>query len=747
MNSKQIIRKILFTAICAATSLTTLAANPKVTVRDVDFSLDTTKLVHPLGLEADYHKMMTDWYANQYLILDKNVDKVPSRELTDAEYIERLNNIQSDPKMEMTFNPIVKSYIKMYVDRRKGLVETMLGRSLYYNQIFDEALLRNNMPLELRNLAIIESALTPTAISKAGAAGLWQFMPSTGKSYGLEISSLVDERLDPYKSSEAAAKLLKKLYETYGDWSLAIAAYNCGPGNVNKALKRAGGSNKNFWDIYRFLPSETRDYVPAFIAATYAMTYYKEHGISPALAKEPIVTDTVWVRRNVKFKQISDVLGIEMEALRALNPQYKKDIIPGTAQKPYALILPNIQTLAYITLEDSITNRDAQKNARKVVASPVSSKTKDPNGEGYVDEMITIYHKVGKYDDVTSISALYGIPEADVVKANGGNKNLERGKELSFNIFNRSFMDGATLKKPAPTQPKPTDTNTNAAPRNDLASNTSGSASTQNSTSATSDVPKGTPKQTPIRPTPPPPAKKPTTNTTPTPVPPPANNNVAQQSSTQQPKATTAQTTKPQTAAQPKAKETAAVSPKTEQKQPVQQKNQPKTNNTQKATNNAQAANVGNKLKNNIAQAQTSNDAKSKKTDMKNQDPEKNRGKDNKNQVAQNNNKKDTKAADPKAKANDPKTKANDPKAKVAETAKAKANQLEKPKEQPKPAQQKPAQQKTSGPKVHETKSGDNLYNIAKKHGVTVDELKKANNLKSDKIDINQKLKIPAKKK
>lgn len=683
MNSKKIFRKILVVAFCAASALSSFAASPSTSVRDVDYKLDPSKIVEPLGLEADYHKLMNDWYANRYLIMDKDVDKITSKELSDQDYIDRLQKIQTDTTMEMTFNPIVRSFIKMYVERRKGLVEAMLGRSLYYNDIFEEALLRNGVPLELRNLAIIESALTPTAVSKAGAAGLWQFMPSTAKGMGLEITSLVDERYDPYKSSDAAAKLLKQLYNTYGDWSLAIAAYNCGPGNVNKALKRAGGGQKNFWEIYRYLPSETRDYLPAFIAANYAMTYYKDHGISPVLAKEPIITDTIWVNRRINFKQISDVLGIPMEAIRALNPQYRKDVIPGNV-KPYALVLPNVQVLSYIAYEDSISNYDAKKYARKVTASPISGKTKDPNGEGYIDEVAIMYHKVGKDDDIVTIATKYGIDQEEVIRANGGSPDLQRGTNLQLNVVNRTYMAGSTAR-PRDNQNNPkVDTNTPQVPANDVAMTDASASESSNNTGNASNniVPPGAKKPQPVRPTPPPPAKKPET---------------AQQTVPQSKPAATPDPAPAQVA--PKQQSTAATQPANNKKTSQARTAQAiQAAQAAQANQSAQAAQVSGKMKNQQAKNDNKAIAANSKNNKKNVDPEKPKGKKGK------------------------------------ETANAKDNG-KKAKE--------PAKPKTV---VHETKEGQNLTKIAKQHGISVEELKKANNLKSDKLSIGQKLTIPAKK-
>lgn len=250
--------------------------------------------------------MLQNWYLQNYAVLNENMSNTPNIDATDEVYIQRLSKIPTD--IEMPYNQVVRSYINMYTQRRRQLVENMLGMSLYYMPIFEEALERKGLPLELRYLPVIESALNPDAVSRAGATGLWQFMLPTARGLGLEVNTLVDERRDPYASSEAAASYLKQLYEMYHDWSLAIAAYNCGPGNVNKALRRAGGENKDFWAIYYLLPQETRGYVPAFIAANYVMTYYNEHNISPALARRPIITDSIHIAKRVHFKQISTCL-------------------------------------------------------------------------------------------------------------------------------------------------------------------------------------------------------------------------------------------------------------------------------------------------------------------------------------------------------------------------------------------------------------------------------------------------------
>ena len=219
---------------------------------------------------------------------------------------------------------------------------------------------------------MIESGLDPNAVSRHGATGLWQFMLATGRGLGMEVSSLVDERRDPYVSSQKAARYLKDLYATYGDWSLAIAAYNCGPGAVNKAIRRAGGdpTKHDFWSIYYYLTPETRGYVPMFIAANYVMNYYPQHNISPVIPTKPLVTDTIMVSDRVHFNQISHVLDIPVDELRVLNPQFRADLIPGTSEHPYTLILPSQQVHAYLMSENDIKAYDADKYLRRVTAQP-----------------------------------------------------------------------------------------------------------------------------------------------------------------------------------------------------------------------------------------------------------------------------------------------------------------------------------------------------------------------------------------
>ena len=427
-----------------AAILGTTASSAALTVRSIAAdTLSADNIVVPESFEIDTHKMMQNWYLTNYAVLDRNADQRANVPTTDQEYIDRLQRMPT--VMEMPYNKIVRAFINMYVERKKSLVESMLGMSLYYMPIFEQALDKYGMPLELKYLPVIESALNPTAVSRAGATGLWQFMLDTAKGMGLEINSLVDQRRDPYLSSDAAARYLKQLYNSYGDWSLAIAAYNCGPGNVNKALRRAGGGKKDFWEIYPFLPRETRDYIPAFIAANYAMTYYNHHNISPALASRPIVTDTVHVNKRVHFQQISDVMGISMDELRILNPQYRTDVILGDIH-PYALVLPNIQAYCYIANEDSIVNHNAELYARRDVVEPSTGATvTSGDGGQYVEEVIVKYHKVRRGENLASIARRYGVSQKSIRRTNGIGRRVRRGQTLRINTIKRRYV-------PAPAQ-------------------------------------------------------------------------------------------------------------------------------------------------------------------------------------------------------------------------------------------------------------------------------------------------------
>ena len=307
----------------------------------------------PVGLEDNLDSLLHLYNAKTYMMQDTSCNYRDVNPVFDKEvYIDRLKRLPTI--IEMPYNDVVQKFIDRYSGKLRRSVSYMLGASNFYMPVFEEALEAYNLPLELKYLPVIESALNPTAVSRVGATGLWQFMIGTGKRYGLEVNSLIDERRDPVKASYAAAHYLSDLYKIFDDWSLVIAAYNCGPDKVNKAIHRAKGS-ADYWNIYPYLPKETRGYVPAFIAANYIMNYYCDHNICPMVTELPLKTDTVVVNKDLHLEQIAQVLNIDIQHLRNLNPQYRRDIVNGL-NKPMTVRLPATLIGSFIDQEDSIYN-------------------------------------------------------------------------------------------------------------------------------------------------------------------------------------------------------------------------------------------------------------------------------------------------------------------------------------------------------------------------------------------------------
>ena len=337
----------------------------------VDQNGDEEVIEFPEAMTYDLDSLLNLYMAKTYLDEQDCNMKDVNPEYSKEEYVDRLYRMPC--VMEMAYNDVVQKFIDRYSGRLRRSISYMLGASNFYMPIFEEALEMYQLPLELKYLPIIESALNPKAVSRVGAAGLWQFMPATGKQYGLKLNSLVDERRDPVLSSQAAARYLRDLYKIFGDWNLVIAAYNCGPENINKAIRRANnatslkGENgeplpvvKDYWHIYPYLPRETRGYVPAFIAANYIMTYYSLHNICPMTTRLPAKSDTVMVSRNVHLEQVAEVVGLNIDFLRSLNPMYRRDIVPG-ATEPSPLRLPLADVGRFIDLEDSVYNYRANE--------------------------------------------------------------------------------------------------------------------------------------------------------------------------------------------------------------------------------------------------------------------------------------------------------------------------------------------------------------------------------------------------
>lgn len=379
-------------------------------------------LVFPESMQSDMDSLYWDWQSKYLISIDENCQMTSSNPVvSDSIYIDRLSRIPS--VIEMPFNDIVKKHIEAYTGRLRNKVSFMLAAANFYMPLFEEALDTYDLPIELKYLPIIESALNPKALSRQRASGLWQFMLRTGKIYGLDNNTLVDERRDPVKSTWAAVRYLKDLYNIYNDWNLVLAAYNCGPGNVNKAIRRAGGET-DYWKIYPFLPKETRGYVPGFIAANYVMTYYCEHGICPMDSQLPAISDTIHINKDLHLQQVASVCKIDIEQLRSLNPQFKKDIIPGNS-KAYALQLPNNTANIFIEREDSIYAYEAKKylNKRRTVAVSEASTPKNAKGAKY--------HKIRKGETLGGIARKYGVSVRQLRDLNGirGN-NITAGKNL-----------------------------------------------------------------------------------------------------------------------------------------------------------------------------------------------------------------------------------------------------------------------------------------------------------------------------
>lgn len=349
----------------------------------------------------------------------------------DSVYMKRLAFLSEHTEMEMPYNDKVKSYIKMYAEKRRSLVETMLGLSEYYFPLFEEELDRQGLPLELKYLPIIESALNPSAFSHAGASGLWQFIYSTGKYYDLYIDTYVDERRDPIKATKAAVKYLGDLYKIYGDWYMVIAAYNCGPGNVNKAIRRTGGK-RDYWEIYYRLPRETRGYVPAFIAATYIMNFHLAHDIHAQQHDLPHATDTILLKEPIHLLQVSEQLDVPYELVKTLNPQYRRFFVPA-GSKPYALRLPSEKISSFIERKEEVLAHKKEEllDAKRTYAEPVYSSYK-PDAPS---NMASVTYTVKSGDNLGFIAEWYDVGLSKIRYWNNiYNNNIRVGQRMKIYV-------------------------------------------------------------------------------------------------------------------------------------------------------------------------------------------------------------------------------------------------------------------------------------------------------------------------
>lgn len=400
----------------------------------------------PESLDADVDSLLNSWHGGYFTSsVDYCHDDEKNVVFPDSIYRQRLEQL---PRViPMQYNNVVRKCIDLYAERRRGLVRYMLGMADYYFPIIEQVLDQHDLPLELKYLAVVESALNPRALSRVGASGLWQFMLPTGKIYGLTINSLVDERLDPIKSTHAACQYFKDMYAIYKDWNLVMAAYNCGPGNVNKAMRRSGKTD--FWDIFPYLPRETRSYVPLFIAANYIMNYYCDHNLCPVASNLPLATDTIMVNRMLHLSQVSEILSLDIEQLRILNPQYKRDIVPGNTGSA-VLKLPAAQTYAFVELEDTIYVHGADSLLADKLNNPPELKTTRER----------IIHIAQRGENLHVVGNKYGVTAKDIRKWNGlGSNRVATGKKLVLYVDNGGIPFASKTKTDATTTAKAT-TNT-----------------------------------------------------------------------------------------------------------------------------------------------------------------------------------------------------------------------------------------------------------------------------------------------
>jgi membrane-bound lytic murein transglycosylase D len=435
-------KRIIFGFLTLTFALSRSFGSPLITPPDTIPSYSEDTVMSDLNFDQNLDSLLNLYYVEQSLASDPDFWTVGSDSLvpeySDSVYVSRLKRIPS--VVDLSYNSIVRRYIEVYTKQKRANVSVMLGLAQYYFPIFDDIFDQYDIPNEMKYMSIIESALNPRAYSRTRAVGLWQFMFGTGRLYGLTVNSLVDERRDPIKSTYAAARFCKDLYNIYHDWTLVIAAYNCGPGNVNKAIRRSGGK-KNYWEIYYYLPRETRGHVPAFIAATYVMNYYREHNLSPMPMSFPLASDTIMVTKNLHLAQVSDVLGVPIQLLRDMNPQYRTDIIPVNGGHPMALRLPLDQTARFIDMSNNIyAYKDSVYfDPEKVITTPTavsSSGAELPSGN-----YTKLSYTVKSGDNLGLIAMWYNVRISDLRYWNGIRHNTIRvGQRLAVYVPNNKAL-------------------------------------------------------------------------------------------------------------------------------------------------------------------------------------------------------------------------------------------------------------------------------------------------------------------
>ena len=444
---KKVFESLFLTLLFVNLFHSTYADDPKKIGQYVLVSLDTAG-VQTLFLEPDeigravfnekLDDLVSSWYVNNIFLGGRSVDSdfTLHRHITlpDSVLINRLRKVEL--AVPLSYNSVVRDYIEMYTTRKPGQVEIMLGLSAYYFPFFEEIFDKYGLPFELKYMAIIESALNPRARSRAGAMGLWQFMLGTAKGLNLEVTTFIDERCDVLKATDAAARYLKQLYDVYQDWHLVIAAYNCGPGNVNKAITRAGGKT-DYWQIYYALPRETRGYVPAFIAAAYVMNYYREHQLKPRYPALALNTDTIMVNQLINLRQIAANLRIELDQLQDLNPIYRRDVIPGSPEKAYPVRIPVELVSDFILQSDTIYRheRDLHFPGNTIVTPQTTSDSKERYTPSSLEGKTRIIYTVKSGDNPGFIADWFDVPLGELKSWNNIRKNMIRvGQKLTIYV-------------------------------------------------------------------------------------------------------------------------------------------------------------------------------------------------------------------------------------------------------------------------------------------------------------------------